>query len=274
MKIALCTSDFFAPVQDALRDAGHTVERVYTSCDLDSGFSDKTKAFAEEMRAELKIGRVEEQDLVELEERGVELLLAAAYDYKVPTPEGSSIKSVNVHGSLLPEGRGAWPQPWILLHSPQAAGVTFHSMTQDWDRGDILLQESIVLSERDNLDSLIGKMLVSVRRLADRLFSDFSQIWNNRKPMEGAGSYWKKPTDRQRAIILDEMSVAEAGSLKRAFGSFVLVKEPESGVLTPVSKLEVWEQDHEEKPGSLLAVSPPIKIYALKDGLVSVTFAK
>lgn len=270
MKIALCTSDFFYPVHECIRAGGHSVERVYTSCGLDTGFSDKTKAFAEEMRSQFIVGRVTEADVEELSQAGVELLVSAAYDYKVPTPEKSPIRFINVHGSLLPEGRGPWPQPWILLKYPQHAGVTLHTMTQKWDHGDILLQRQIAISETETMETLIGKTLICVKELTTELLGNFYSVWEARRPMTGIGSYWPKPTVEDRTINLLG-SVTTINAIHDCFGDMTVFMDPNSGATAAVSRLAAWKEQHSYTPGSLVTVSPPRRVYAALDGFVSLT---
>lgn len=65
----------------------------------------QTAEFAKEMRAKFTVGAVTDEHIEQMEKEGVELLISAAYDYKVPVPSDGTIKSVNVHGSLpLREG--------------------------------------------------------------------------------------------------------------------------------------------------------------------------
>jgi methionyl-tRNA formyltransferase len=272
MKIVLCTSDFFSPVQDVIKQSGSTVHRVYTSCDLDTGFSDRTEAFAEEMRAEIRVGKVTEADIREFEKENVELLISAAYDYKVPIPSSSSLKFINVHGSLLPEGRGPWPQPWTLLKYPQHAGATFHTMTDKWDHGDIVLQQKIELTSNDNLNSYVAKTLVVVRELAEQLLANFSEIWKKKYTMEGPGSYWRKPQESDRTINVASATVNSAQDLKRAFGDFTLLYDPLSNETKQIKDFSAWEASHNYNPGEIVAISPPMIVYALKDGFASISF--
>lgn len=268
MKVALCTSDFFHPVQEVLREGNHEIAHVFTSCDLDSGFSDRTRQFADEMRAPFTVGHVTHEDVDALAKAGVELLISAAYDYKIPTPQGSPIKFINVHGSLLPEGRGPWPQPWILMRYPNAAGVTFHSMSQKWDHGDIVLQRAISIGDRDNMDTLVAKTLVQVRQLSEELLTDFYNIWSHRKRMEGTGSYWKKPTTEDMTIDLSQ-SVGMVDAIYRAFGTNTLFSD-QTDLQRKVVTLSTWRQAHQYEPGERVTTSPPREIYALKDGFLAV----
>ena len=269
MKLAVCTSDFFYPVHQSIRESGHEVEKVFTSCELNTGFCDKTKEFADDMRAEFVVGRVEDSDVQDLSERGVEVLISAAYDYKIPIREELGIKCVNFHGSLLPEGRGPWPQPWILLKYPEFAGVTVHSMTNEWDLGDIVIQRGISLAEKETMDSLVGKTLVVVKELSWQLLADFHSLWEHRQPMKGKGSYWRKPNETDRTISF-EKSVESIERIYQAFGEFTTYIDTVTNDICRVAKLSTWKQQHEHRPGKCITMSPPRVIYAALDGYVAI----
>ncbi|MDZ4786176.1 MAG: formyltransferase family protein [bacterium] len=271
MKTVLCASDFFYPVHISIKESKHEVIKVFTSCSIESGFSNKTLEFANEMGAEFRVGQITATDIEELEKAGVTVLISAAYDYKIPTPVASNIKFINIHGSLLPDGRGPWPQPWILLKHPEFAGVTFHTMTQEWDHGDIILQQKINLADNENIDSLTAKTIVCVSDLANQLFNNFEEHWKHRYPMMTKGIYWKKPTEEDRTIKLTDSS-EQVQAIYRAFGDFTLFKDPQTNTASRIIKLSTWQKSHSYKPGSLIAMSPPQHIYAIKDGYVSIIF--
>ena len=268
MKIALCTSDFYAPVHQSIKDTGHQVSHVFTSCDLESGWSLKTAAFAKEMRAQFAVGAVTEDHIQQMKQDGVDLLISAAYDYKVPVPSDGSLKSINVHGTLLPEGRGPWPSPHILLRHPEAAGMTLHTMTDKWDHGDIVLQEKIDVSDNDNSDSLISKMVYLSGKLTKQLLRNFDQIWTNRRPMEGKGSYWKRPAEADRTVTPHD-DPDRIAAVYRAFGNMTLFSDG-TGASQSVRKIVMWRAQTGELPGSLVSFNNEQRIYAIRNGLMSV----
>jgi methionyl-tRNA formyltransferase len=220
------------------------------------------------MRAQFTVGAVTGEHIEQMKKEGVELLISAAYDYKVPVPSDETLKSVNLHGSLLPEGRGPWPSPHILLRHPEAAGMTLHTMTDEWDRGDILLQEKIEISAHDDSDSLIAKMVFLSGSLSKKLLSNFDRIWASRKPMEGKGSYWKKPTDSERTITPKD-DPERISSIFRAFGKATLFTDGEAPA-QPVGKVVIWPADINEPIGTLLASNNLQRIYAIRGGLLAV----
>jgi len=57
--------------------------------------------------------------------------------------------TVNVHGSLLPQYRGAAPINWAVINGEKETGVTTFKLKHEIDTGDILLQESFPIGEDD-----------------------------------------------------------------------------------------------------------------------------
>jgi methionyl-tRNA formyltransferase len=55
--------------------------------------------------------------------------------------------SVNLHGSLLPEYRGAAPINWAVINGEKETGVTTFKLKHEIDTGDVLMQEIIPISE-------------------------------------------------------------------------------------------------------------------------------
>ena len=68
--------------------------------------------------------------------------------------------SVNLHGSLLPQYRGAAPINWAVINGEKETGVTTFKLKQEIDTGDILLQESFAIAETDNVGDVHDKMKV------------------------------------------------------------------------------------------------------------------
>lgn len=83
--------------------------------------------------------------------------------------------SVNLHGSLLPQYRGAAPINWAVINGEKETGVTTFKLKHEIDTGDILLQESFPIGENDTAGEVhdtmkeIGAALLvkTVKGLAD-----------------------------------------------------------------------------------------------------------
>lgn len=66
--------------------------------------------------------------------------------------------SVNLHGSLLPQYRGAAPINWAVINGEKETGVTTFKLKHEIDTGDILLQESFQINEEDNVGDVHDRM--------------------------------------------------------------------------------------------------------------------
>ena len=62
--------------------------------------------------------------------------------------------TVNLHGSLLPQYRGAAPINWAIINGEKETGVTTFKLQQEIDTGNILLQEKIIIGENDTAGEL------------------------------------------------------------------------------------------------------------------------
>jgi len=76
--------------------------------------------------------------------------------------------SVNIHGSLLPQYRGAAPINWALMHGDQETGVTSFFLRHEIDTGDLILQDKIAIEPTDDFGSVYDKLKVVGASLARR----------------------------------------------------------------------------------------------------------
>jgi len=89
-----------------------------------------------------------------------DLIVVAAYGRILPKAllELAPLGCINVHGSLLPQYRGAAPIQWSVINGDQETGVTIIQMNEGMDTGDILLQEAIQTKPDETAGSLFDKL--------------------------------------------------------------------------------------------------------------------
>lgn len=68
--------------------------------------------------------------------------------------------TINLHGSLLPQFRGAAPINWALIEGEEHTGVTTFLLKQEIDTGDILRSASLPITAADNFGTLYDKLKV------------------------------------------------------------------------------------------------------------------
>src|SRR5437870_747628 len=66
--------------------------------------------------------------------------------------------ALNLHGSLLPRYRGRCPVNWVLVNGERETGVTLHYMEPRPDRGDIVAQRTVAITDDDTALTLNRKL--------------------------------------------------------------------------------------------------------------------
>jgi methionyl-tRNA formyltransferase len=145
------TPDFALPALRALGEEGHLVVGVVTQPDRPAGrgrevsMSPVKRLALEEGIPVLQPEKARgEEFLAQLRELDPEVSVVVAYG-QILRPEVLSLPphgSVNIHGSLLPELRGAAPVHWAVIRGYEMTGVTIMRMEEGLDSGPILYQVS------------------------------------------------------------------------------------------------------------------------------------
>lgn len=141
------TPDFALPALRALTDEGHDVVGVVTQPDRPAGRGRKltispVKAMAEEEGIPvLQPERARGPEVVaQIAELAPELSVVVAYGQILPKEvlNAPEMGSINIHGSLLPELRGAAPVQWAIIRGHEVTGVTIMKMDEGLDSGPMI----------------------------------------------------------------------------------------------------------------------------------------
>jgi len=161
------TPDFAVASLDALVRAGACIVAVVTAPDKPAGRGmhlqmSAVKQYA--LEAELPVLQPEKMKspefLAQLQELHADLQVVVAFRmmpevvWNMP-PLGT----INVHGSLLPDYRGAAPINWAIMNGDKETGVTTFKLKHEIDTGDILLQQSVEIADSDNAGQLHDKLM-------------------------------------------------------------------------------------------------------------------
>lgn len=65
----------------------------------------------------------------------------------------------NLHGSLLPQYRGAAPINWAIINGEQETGVTTFFLQQEIDTGDLILQKRTPITDGDNAGTIHDRLM-------------------------------------------------------------------------------------------------------------------
>lgn len=68
--------------------------------------------------------------------------------------------SFNLHGSLLPQYRGAAPINWAVINGEKETGVTTFFLKHEIDTGSIIFQERVEILPQDNAGTIHDKLMI------------------------------------------------------------------------------------------------------------------
>lgn len=165
--IFLGTPDFAVASLQALVDAGANVVAVVTAPDKPAGRGMQLQQSAVKQYAlsqNLPVLQPEKlknrEFLAELASFKADLQVVVAFRMlPVAVWDMPPMGTINVHGSLLPQYRGAAPINWAIINGETETGVTTFKLKHEIDTGDILLQKKVVILPEDNIGSLYEKLM-------------------------------------------------------------------------------------------------------------------
>lgn len=166
--IFMGTPEFAVASLDALVQAGCNVVAVITAPDKPSGRGMKmnesaVKKYAVEKNIPIlqpeKLKKPEFLD--ELKSFKADLQIVVAFRMlPVVVWNMPSMGTINVHGSLLPQYRGAAPINWAVINGEKETGVTTFKLKHEIDTGDILLQDKLSIGENENAGEVHDRMML------------------------------------------------------------------------------------------------------------------
>src|SRR5690606_31043933 len=81
--------------------------------------------------------------------------------------------TINLHGSLLPNYRGAAPINWAIINGEKETGVTTFFIEKEIDTGKIIEQAKVAIGENENVGSLYERLM---KLGADLMYSTVQKI--------------------------------------------------------------------------------------------------
>ncbi|MDY7011498.1 MAG: methionyl-tRNA formyltransferase [Planctomycetota bacterium] len=180
MRIVFCGSgDFGVPTLRELAAGGDEIVRVFTQPPRPAGRRGKimptpVAAVAEE----LSLPTVTAEDInsdehaVEIEALAPDVLLVIDFGQKIGprVRAAAGLEAINLHGSLLPELRGAAPVNWAIIRGCEKTGVTVIALSDHIDAGAIFRQRSTDIRPDETAEELRRRLAdLGVEAVADTL---------------------------------------------------------------------------------------------------------
>ena len=166
---------------------------------------------------------------------------------------------VNVHGSLLPDYRGAAPVQWAIIRGDSETGITTMFMDEGMDTGAVLLQQKVSIEPEDTslelgarLAEVGGALLVeTLKRLAEHSLISHAQ--------DHARATMAPLLKKEDGVINWARPAAEIANRIRGLSPW-----PGSYTFHHEHRLIIWKsrvdaqgrRGGRQRPGTVLAVGP------------------
>lgn len=177
------TPEFAVKSLEAILEAGYNVVGVITAPDRPAGRGRKlresaVKTFAvskglnvlqptnlksEEFQQELKQIDPNVQVVV-----AFRMLPESVWNY----PEFGTF---NLHASLLPQYRGAAPINWAIMNGEKETGISTFFLDEKIDTGAMIMQESVVIGEHENLETIHDRLMNKGSGLVVKTLKEISE---------------------------------------------------------------------------------------------------
>ncbi len=189
------TPDFALESLKAIYEAGHNIEAVVTNIDKPKGrgmkmVSSPVKQFAEEKN--LKIYQPQKvrnnpEFIEEIKKINPDVICVVAYGKILPKEllDIPKLGAINVHGSLLPQYRGAAPIQWAVLNGDKTTGITTMYMDEGMDTGDMILKQETKIGENETTGELWERL---AKIGADLLVKTLEMVEAGTAPREKQGA--------------------------------------------------------------------------------------
>lgn len=219
------TPDFAEESLKAIYEAGHNILAVVTNPDKPKGRGMKlipspVKEYALEKNLRiyqpLKV-RNNIEFLDEIKNLKPDVICVVAYGKILPKEllDIPRLGCINVHGSLLPQYRGAAPIQWAVLNGDKETGITTMYMDVGMDTGDMILKEKVEIGENETTGELWDRLS---KIGANLLVKTLKQIEDGIAPREKQGeNFTLAPmlSKEMAKINWDEMDAIKIKNLVR-----------------------------------------------------------
>ncbi len=161
--------------------------------------------------------------------------------------------TVNVHGSLLPQYRGAAPINRAIMNGETVTGVTTFKLKHQIDTGDILLQQKVPVLPEDNAGTMHDKLMMAgaellvktVKGLAEGTLNEIPQDHLDVQTIKHAPKIFKEDT-----IIDWNKQVAGLQNFVRGLSPYPAAHTTLAGKSLKVFTTDYKLEFHDKAPGT------------------------
>lgn len=182
----------------------------------------------------------------------------------------------NLHGSLLPQYRGAAPLNWAIINGEKRTGITTFFLTHEIDTGKIIDQQVIAIEDSDNVGTIHDKLMVMGGDLVIKTVNAI--LWGGIKPIPQEELYASESELKPAPKIFKETCHLDFNNPTENIHNLVRGLSPYPAAWATLSaegkedlQMKIYETkkeicQHNETPGTLVTDGKNFLKVATKDG--------
>ncbi|GKX66256.1 methionyl-tRNA formyltransferase [Inconstantimicrobium mannanitabidum] len=273
------TPDFAVPSLEKIIDK-YGVKLVFTQPDRPKGRGKKL-AFSAVKEVALNHGieimqpvklRNDREAIEKLKSLDLDFIIVVAFG-QILTKEVLDIPKfgcINLHGSLLPKYRGSAPIQWAVINGENVSGNTTMLLDEGIDTGDILLKNTVGVSEELTSGELYEELRYSG---ADLLVETIEKVYRNeivpQKQGNAVGEYASQ-LNKEMALIDWNKSAKDIHNLVRGLNPWPIAYTHFEEDVMKIYKTKVLSSKSTKNPGTIENVDNTGLYVATGDNLLLV----
>ena len=177
---------------------------------------------------------------------------------------------INVHGSLLPEYRGAAPMQRAIIDGKKETGITTMVMDVGLDTGDMLLKRKICIETNDNFETVHDKLgICGAETLLDTLKELRAGTLIRQKQDDALATYAAKIEKADCLIDFDRPASAVHDQIRGLSPIPLSFTHTPDGKMLKIIASELVSVDHQALAGTVLSLDGGKILVACRDGAVA-----
>ena len=175
---------------------------------------------------------------------------------------------INVHASLLPRYRGAAPMQWAIVRGEKETGVTTMFMDEGLDTGDMLIRETLPITQAMTAAELHDAMMKLGADVLEKTLFSLSDGTLKRTPQDDALSTYAPLLDKEVGRIDWKKSAQEIHDLVRGLNSW-----PGAYTMLEGQKFKIWRTRLAEgtaEPGEIVSVTKQGLLVGTGEGMLEI----
>lgn len=179
--------------------------------------------------------------------------------------------TINVHGSLLPQYRGAAPINWAVINGEKETGVTTFKLQHAIDTGDMLLQKSFAIGDNETAGDVHDRMKIIG---ADLLVETVNRLITgdlDEKPQTETATLKHAPKIFTETCKINwNDSAAAIHNLIRGLSPFPGALASLDGKILKIFHSDKETTAHQHKPGDMFTDGKSYLKFATSDGYIHI----